>query len=202
MDKVLLKKEDVEMLFAWKEQHKELVRQVPCPLKSVEMVMQHNGLRIRGIRNDSKLALYVYHLHESLGKMEFEIISTHAVMLKNTTKLSLEDRQSVLTGYCALMAFMVYEQPEMVPAEEPRRIRKAHHARQQVGGKNRATYILHRRNEAAHAALGGHHASPKGIFTVRGHYRRYKSGKVVWIQEYKKGEGNKKSKIYKMGVKA
>ena len=31
------------------------------------------------------------------------------------------------------------------------------------------------------------HKSPEGEFGVRGHYRRYKSGKVVWIDAYKKG---------------
>ena len=31
------------------------------------------------------------------------------------------------------------------------------------------------------------HRSPEGIFSVRGHFRRYKSGKVIWIDEYLKG---------------
>lgn len=31
------------------------------------------------------------------------------------------------------------------------------------------------------------HKSPEGIFSVRGHFRKYKSGKVVWISEYLKG---------------
>ena len=51
------------------------------------------------------------------------------------------------------------------------------------------------------AAPRGFHASPRGIFTVRGHYRHYKSGKVVWVSEYKKGTGKKKKKTYKMGGK-
>lgn len=34
--------------------------------------------------------------------------------------------------------------------------------------------------------------SPEGIFSVRGHFRRYKDGKVIWIDEYLKGvkDGN------------
>lgn len=31
------------------------------------------------------------------------------------------------------------------------------------------------------------HRSPEGIFSVRGHFRKYKSGKIVWISEYLKG---------------
>lgn len=33
----------------------------------------------------------------------------------------------------------------------------------------------------------GHHRSPEGVFEVRGHFRKYKSGKVVWIDSYLKG---------------
>lgn len=31
------------------------------------------------------------------------------------------------------------------------------------------------------------HRSPEGIFSVRGHFRKYKSGKIIWIDEYLKG---------------
>ena len=33
------------------------------------------------------------------------------------------------------------------------------------------------------------HRSPEGVFSVRGHFRKYKSGKVIWIDEFLKGEG-------------
>ncbi len=32
-----------------------------------------------------------------------------------------------------------------------------------------------------------HHRSPEGVFEVRGHFRKYKSGKIVWIDSYLKG---------------
>ena len=31
------------------------------------------------------------------------------------------------------------------------------------------------------------HRSPEGVFGVRGHFRRYKNGHVIWIDEYLKG---------------
>ena len=44
----------------------------------------------------------------------------------------------------------------------------------------------------------GSHRSPRGSY-VRGHYRHYKSGKVVWIEEYQKGTGKaEKGKTYKL----
>lgn len=38
-----------------------------------------------------------------------------------------------------------------------------------------------------YAAEARGHKSPEGIFSVRGHFRRYQSGKVIWIDEYLKG---------------
>ena len=38
-----------------------------------------------------------------------------------------------------------------------------------------------------YALSTGTHRSPEGIFSVRGHFRKYKSGKIVWIDEYLKG---------------
>lgn len=32
------------------------------------------------------------------------------------------------------------------------------------------------------------HRSPEGVFSVRGHFRRYANGKVIWIDEYLKGQ--------------
>lgn len=34
------------------------------------------------------------------------------------------------------------------------------------------------------------HRSPNGIFSVRGHFRKYKDGKIIWIDEYLKGLGS------------
>lgn len=35
-------------------------------------------------------------------------------------------------------------------------------------------------------------------WTVRGHYKNYKSGKKIWVEGYQKGEGKKENKIYKI----
>ena len=121
MDKVELTVADINALLNWRDEHKELVRSLPAPLKAVEICFKHNGLRIKGIREGDTLQLHL------------------------------------------------------------------------------STYILRQDNGVLVAAPKGSHASPKGTFTVRGHYRHYASGKVVWIAEYKKGTGKKKAKTYKIG---
>ncbi len=40
-----------------------------------------------------------------------------------------------------------------------------------------------------YAAETSGHKSPEGIFSVRGHFRKYRTGKVIWIDEYMKGIG-------------
>ena len=202
MDRVLLRKEDVAMLQAWYREHKQIVHDLPCPLKSVEITFAHHAWRIRGIREEQVLTIYVSKGDQRLGKLRFEIGMDKQLRLHDgSMKLSKPSFDTMLTLYCTLMAFMVYEKPELVEsdkqpiAERKNRRHKSRPARKQI------TYILRQRTVKTRGAQDGHHASPKGIFTVRGHYRKYRSGKTVWIAEYKKGTGKKKSKTYKIGGK-
>lgn len=65
--------------------------------------------------------------------------------------------------------------------------------------RNGVTYILGRSGNEPKMMVKGAHSSPSGTFSVRGHYRHYKSGKVIWIAEFTKGSGKKKDKTYKVG---
>lgn len=49
------------------------------------------------------------------------------------------------------------------------------------------TFVLRPYKDSCYAVASGCHRSPDGVFPVRGHFRRYKSGKVVWIEGYFKG---------------
>lgn len=61
---------------------------------------------------------------------------------------------------------------------------------------NKKTIVFRLFEGKTYAVATTTHRSPEGIFSVRGHFRRYKSGKVIWIDEYLKGiekeERNKK----------
>lgn len=201
MDRVLLKKEDVKTLFDWCDQHKDLVRSLPAPLKSVEIRFAHHDWRIKGIRQDEWLTLYVSKGSQSFGKLGFEIIAGRLIRRKGKVDISRDSFDSMLTCYCSLMAFMVYEKPELVESDEPPVAERKNRRHKSRPAKKQTTYILRQRTVKTRGAQGGHHASPKGIFTVRGHYRQYKSGKRIWVAEYKKGTGEKKSKTYKIGGK-
>lgn len=51
---------------------------------------------------------------------------------------------------------------------------------------NKAIVFRPFRNQL-YAASVGRHRSPEGVFQVRGHFRRYQTGKVIWIDGYLKG---------------
>lgn len=203
MDKVILNVEDIERLLKWRDEHPEEVRGHPAPLKAVEIVLPHNGYRIKGIRDGNRLRLHLSQNYDQLGNCEF-VRRTDGMWtsVKNRMKVDEDGLRSVLTVYCSLMALMAYGRAEREAEARPRE-KAAHKPSKKPSSKpkQRTTYILRMDNGTLLAAPSGSHASPSGTFTVRGHYRHYKSGKVVWIAEYKKGTGKKSAKTYKMGGK-
>lgn len=46
---------------------------------------------------------------------------------------------------------------------------------------------LRKFKDTIYAVPVGSHRSPEGVFSVRGHFRHYQDGKVIWIDEYLKG---------------
>lgn len=48
-------------------------------------------------------------------------------------------------------------------------------------------YFIKEFQNKLYAITSHTHRSPEGVFSVRGHFRKYKSGKVIWIDEFLKG---------------
>ena len=53
--------------------------------------------------------------------------------------------------------------------------------------KGNKTIVFRPFQNQLYAASVGRHRSPEGVFQVRGHFRRYRTGKVIWIDGYLKG---------------
>lgn len=218
MDKIILSDNDLQYLLKWRDEHKELVRESPDPMKSIEIICKDSGFTIKGIREGGRLRLYVNHKGLSLGSVQFELRPDGLWnKIKDRTHLPDKDGvQSALTVYGSLMALMVFgnsttsydrliESSESVMSKLPHRndTGKNTGSKKPVNERNKpkrpsVTYILRRDKSGISVVSKGFHASPKGVFSVRGHYRRYRSGKVIWISEFKKGTGNKKNKNYKV----
>ena len=201
MDRVELSREDIGLLLNWRDENKDLVRSMPATLKAIEIVFKHNSYRIKGIRKGDLLTLHLSDGAKSLGHVEMEIdFLNRLVLKKGKLKCDEDGFRSVLTVYCSVMAMMAAGPVVNYEAEPkpPRNQRNSKTGGQRKPAK-RVTYIIRKVNGSVFAAPKGSHASPRGIFSVRGHFRHYKSGKVIWISEYRKGTGKKKRKTYKVG---
>lgn len=210
MDKVILSSQDIEWLLEWRDSHKEEVRMMPAPLKAVEIICKDTGWHIKGFRDGLDLKLHINHGGKPLGSSKFKIgASGSLITLPSKDRMQLEpsDKQSVLTVYCSLMALMTYGNMGQIndTVSKTERVgvpHKAYKGTAKSKKKPTTTYILRKTSKGLQAISQGSHASPGFEFTVRGHYRHYKSGKVVWVSEFTKGNGKRKDKTYKMGGKS
>ena len=215
MDKIEITAKEIEQLLKWRDEHVEFVRYHPAPLKAVEIIITDNGFRIKGFREDNDLRLHLNINGRSVGKCEFvrradgmfatkpgKVRFDAAVFGKNPAAHG-EMVQAMLTVYCSLMALMAFARVEPDEEVEKPARQTVPHKPAKKGAKKptkSVTYILRSHKGSLYAAPRGSHASPRGVFSVRGHFRHYRDGKIVWIAEYRKGTGKKsRSKTYRMG---
>lgn len=85
--------------------------------------------------------------------------------------------QVVANTYIAYNALLIYGDLVDGSSITPR-------TRTEGGDKH---YFVREYDNKIYAVSSHAHRSPEGVFSVRGHFRKYKSGKVIWIDEYLKG---------------
>lgn len=201
MDKIILHSQDVETLLQWRDQNRDLVRRNAAPFKGIMLEFPDTNILIKAYNDAGKIAFYLQVNGEKAGKITGQQLPGGLFQeKKNTTKLNKEDKQSIITVYASLMAFIVYHEPAAAAAaadqRRPERPNKSKKARQQR--KSSVTYLFNHSSSGPRLQQRGKHTSPAGVFSVRGHYRHYKNGKTVWIRPYKKGNGSQNNKTYKM----
>ena len=204
MDKIRLSTDDIEFILQWRDEHKDLVRLGMSPLKAVKIICFESGYTITAVREGKLLNFGINQNGKSLGKLVFKTLGNGMCSLvKNTTKLQSEDRQAVLTVYSSAMALLLFGRATIQQNEDDIREVAPHKPKKtsKKSKRNGYTYILTRNVKEPKLMAKGSHSSPSGTFSVRGHYRHYKSGKVIWIAEFTKGCGKKKDKTYKVGKK-
>ena len=211
MDKVIFKIKDVDALLAWRDNHPDLVRSLPMPLKALEFIFPESGWSFKAIREKEFITFHPALHGKPVGKMKLRVCpGGKLAMVKRDNILKGEDVETIITVYCSTMALMVYGNGSRVVETTPSLVvsQKPTEARESVSGnkkgkdtRNGVTYILRATRDGVAAIPQGSHASPSREFSVRGHFRHYKSGKVVWVDEYRKGtdQKKKKSKRYQLG---
>lgn len=211
MDKVIFKIKDVDALLAWRDNHPDLVRSLPKPLKALEFIFPESGWSFKAIREKEFITFHPALHGKPVGKMKLRVCpGGKLAMVKRDHILKGEDVETIITVYCSTMALMVYGNGSRVVETTPSLVvsQKPTEARESVSSgkkgkdtRNSVTYILRATRDGVAAIPQGSHASPSREFSVRGHFRHYKSGKVIWVDEYRKGtdQKKKKSKRYHLG---
>lgn len=208
MDKIIFTTKEVESLIRWRDEHKHLVRQMPAPFKAIELRFSDEPIVIKAIRDDQYLKLQVVIANQPQGHVVYALVDVMPnekglMLVKNKTKLNEEELQDCLTIYSSLMALIAYAQPEERSAVEETltskpnavNVNKSKHLKKGVS----ITYLLSKANGSTRQMAVQERKKPNHAFSVRGHFRHYKSGKVVWIEQHVRCDGKKKSKIYKLG---
>jgi len=202
MDRIILSSKDVETLLQWRDNNADLVRRNPAPFKGIMLEFPETKIHIKAYNNAGKISFYIWINGSSAGKITGQQLPGGLFKAgKNTTKLKSDDIQSIITVYASLMALIVYHEPEpaaAAAAKEPRQERPKKAKTGAQRSKKSVTYIFSCSSNGPRIHPRGHHSSPAGVFTVRGHYRHYKNGRSVWIKPYKKGTGGQKNKTYKL----
>lgn len=177
---------------------------MPAPFKVIEMQFPQTKINVKGFRNEDKLKLQVSRKGLPLGYVEFAILPTGIVVRKeNKSKLRDDEALDCLTVYCSLMALIAYARPEERSVAEETLISKSTAANVNKSKRLKkgvsVTYLLSKATEVKREVVKRERRSPKYAYSVRGHFRHYKSGKVIWVEQYIRGDKEKKSKTYKLG---
>ena len=205
MDKILYSKEDVDFLLDWRDKHLDEVRKYACPVKAIKIISTVNGTICTCIRNGDIINVSVTLNGKHFGKIVAEILhysGLYKVDEKHTSKIfDIEQVKSIMTIYASTMALLAYGGETTKPSKQAVHKSDGSKKSNKKSSKSKPTgitYVLRRDSKNAVIIPHGKHRSPQGTFNVRGHFRHYKDGKVVWIEEYSKGNGAKKSKTYKL----
>ncbi len=222
MDKIVLLTADLLWLNEWMNEHIDLMKFDLCPIKAIKIEtpeLQKCVLKCFRLKN-GKVDVQINIMGQSHGKVtlrkyqsaserEYEIEKS-----KRSGKLTDDFISGCGSLYFQVMCFLVHGNRTMSreyvcedvgePVTDYKPVTSTVTAKTkkkpQKPAKDGVTYILRSdKNGNRHIGVRGRFVRHAKSWGVRGHYRHYKSGKVVWVEQYVKGDGKKKDKSYKVG---
>lgn len=205
MDKIFYTKEDMDFLLDWRDKHIDYVHACVCPIRAIRIISKVNGIALTCIRDGEIIKINISLNERPYGKLIANILPSgfYEVDDRTTENLDMEAIQSIMTTYASTMALLAYGNEITKPTKRTYHKadvdkKKPNKKKPKKSKSSGITYVLRRDSKTAVIIPHGKHRSPQGTFNVRGHFRHYKDGKIVWIEEYSKGCGKKKSKTYKL----
>lgn len=209
MVKIPLTIEQINALLNWRDKHKDLVRACVVPFPSCDIISE-NGVKIRVQQNNDFPSVYKFTvsntvLHEVNGR--FDYMAMTGKVIHGLPRLSHDDTQTAITVWATVMAYIVNFEPKIVEKENDEAMHKDDNSRSVSQHKRKrpensvlyltpVKFISESKN-----AVQRKYTPPSCAFSVRGHYRQMKSGKVVYVHPYEKNtekEKDKRNKIVKI----
>lgn len=200
MVKIPLKVQQINDLLQWRDEHKELVRAAVIPFPECEIISE-NGIKFRVKQDAQEKSIYHFMVsntiaHEIMGR--FSYWPSLQYITENDKRLNKENIQSVITVWGTVMAYIVNFQPEVIEKEPEETahetttknktsIKAANKRSDRVIYLNPITYTTNEKNRSQRK-----YTAPSCAFSVRGHYRHLKSGKIVYVHPYEKNTGKSK----------
>jgi len=216
LDRIILTEEDIKKLLSWRDENRELVR-------NFKPVLTEGVIEISDYKQYFKVEGSVIHHKVFINSLEILRFSYNHITWKvtevrdNTKSLNIElDKNDDViadfnTIFMSMMSYMVnyqnnieYINRETVTEIENKKPKKN---RKSSGNKNRVVKITKTIYRINGLPDKNNSAETPKIFTrhteswkVRGHFRKLKSGKKIWIREHTKGNQQKETdpKTYKL----
>ncbi|MBQ7818397.1 MAG: hypothetical protein IJ341_01740 [Bacteroidales bacterium] len=213
MDKIILSNDDFKRLCAWgknhKKEHSRMLSEQTFPIKALKIELPFCNFIIKGFIDDKGMKIAMNFSGKSLGSCYLEFQDGYAHCVKDTIHkgLSTEFKQDICWIFTYVLLLMLHgnDFPRMNSYKQRKTVSKPKNNKPtSVSNKSNTksdsvVYLLRfDKRDEPHIVTHGHHASPSHSFSVRGHFRHYKNGKVVWIDNYEKGRKSKKDKVYKI----
>lgn len=212
LDSISITSADVNMLFEWKENHKEYVRDFN-PVMNEGLIDITDGPHKQTFKDDGISVTYmVYHEVGKSSKLVHSLAWNKDTRVGVTTFSTLDKKieddfnNSVISIHAILMAYMEYyfDKKEYVDLKAVDRKETRKYVEKETRKKvnkvvkiKQKKYTVSANEESAKRDTRRYERSTEQ-WSVRGHWRETKTGKRVWIKGHSKGDGDKSPKTYKL----
>lgn len=219
MDKIYISQDEENKLFRWRDEHKNLVRNYKASIKKVKYILfceMNNPIIITVIdggearvdftitRQGKRLDSFCYNRYKMTVNEKWYALKEP----KAVKEAKSAGRQEAISIHASTQALLNHRQ--RIEVDKKQEFRETvtriveriedKEKKQKKDNIIRISDIIYTPVEAFTRGFCSY-AKPTREINVRGHYRHYRSGKTIWIDEYKKNTGkDKKSKKYNLDL--
>ena len=219
MDKIYISQDEESKLFQWRDDHKNLVRNYKASTKKVKYILFYemsNPIIITVIDSgEARVDFTITRQGKRLDSFRYDRYRMTVDETWNTLKEPKDvkeaksaGRQEAISIHASTQALLNHRQRIEVDRTQEFRETVARiveriedkERRQKKDNIIRISDIIYTPVEASTRSFRSY-TKPTREISARGRYRHYRSGKTIWIEEYKKNTGeDKKSKKYNVDL--